>query len=153
MHFTVQSDSLINQVNTHLFNKTRKFLRLAKVEYTVDMKQYLIFVNNGVNSAFSLRFETYNYVRVAKIPRGNIEILFMANSPEFIIKRLFDYRYIHLSEVSRMMKKVHSPSVPGQVAEDEPIEKIDHTPPSEYDIFREKTREVRDNLKNGNLSH
>jgi hypothetical protein len=150
MDITVQFDSLNQTINTHLFNKTRKFLRLAGVEYTVDMKRQYIFVNNGVNSAFSLKFETYNYVRVAKIPRGKIEILFLATSPEFIIKRLFDYRYIHLSEVSRMMNAVHRP--PGQVVEAGPIEKIDHNPPSEYDIFREKTKEVRDKLKNGNLS-
>jgi hypothetical protein len=129
MSYNVEIHSVSTSINIPLFNRTRKFLKQAGVEYSVDMRNQFIIVNNGTNSAFSLKFETYNYVRVSKIPRGKIEILFQANSPEWILKKLFDYRIVHFTEVSRIMTVINSRPKPLEVVELPPVKSVDHNKP------------------------
>lgn len=133
MSSNVQFSSLTASLNYHLFNRTRKFFKQAGVEYDVDMKAMLIIVNNGINSAFMLKFDTYNYVRATKIPKGNIELLFQANSPEWILKKLFDYRFIHYYEVNRIMLVIHSKPKEDEVLELPPSSKINHNKPGLLD--------------------
>jgi predicted Rossmann-fold nucleotide-binding protein len=91
--------------NQHLFNNTRKFFRRAGVNYTADMKRKTIVVNNGNgSSAFILAFEDYSYIRASRIPKASLEILFQANTPEFIVKKLFDYRFLQFYEVVEIVK-------------------------------------------------
>lgn len=116
-HFTVDIHPISTSVNQQLFNSTRKFLKQSGVEYDVDMRHHYIIVNNGVNSSFMLKFEDLNYIRATKIPRGKIEVLFQAGTPEFIIKKLFDFRFLQFYEVNRMILIYTSKPKPMEVIE------------------------------------
>lgn len=117
MRNSVHFSTLTNAINTLLFDATRRFLRICNVEYTADIKNYTLIINNGINSAFMLRFETYNYIRVTRIPKGKFEVLFQAGTPEFVLKKLFDYKFVHFSELSRMILIYKADPKPGEVIE------------------------------------
>ena len=130
MKFNILSDTFLNKPNTHLFNSTRKFFGKAGIEYTADMKKYCIYVNNKSGAAFSLKFDSYNYIRVRKIPSGKFEYLFIATCPEYILKKLFDYRIMHFTEINWIMQAVNKTDEKPDKSE---VVVLDHKKKSKYD--------------------
>lgn len=107
--FNIHSENFSTKVNTFMFNKTRAFLREHGIQYDCDMKQHRITVNHGQISAFTMRFEDYNYVRINKIPapRFNYNYLVLAKNPQWILRRMLDFKVITFSEVSHIMNKTY----------------------------------------------